>query len=259
MPHVVNDGVAIHYRVEGSGSPLILQHGFTDSSETLYELGYVDALKAKHQVILPDTRGHGRSDKPHDPQAYRPANFATDIVAVLNDVGVQKAAYWGYSQGGWIAFALARHTADRVSGFVIGGAASAGSAFPAKPGEDDPLITLPRAGPEKFARAWGEWLTPTIKERIQANDTAALIACRQQRLATDGYADLGEIAVPTLVYAGSADPIHDGARQSASEIPGATFISLPDLNHIGAMCQPALILPQVQEFLEKASSSIIVA
>jgi pimeloyl-ACP methyl ester carboxylesterase len=40
MPRVINDGIAIHYRIEGNGSPLILQHGFTDSSETLYEIAY---------------------------------------------------------------------------------------------------------------------------------------------------------------------------------------------------------------------------
>ena len=53
MPHISNDGIAIHYRIEGSGSPLVLQHGFTDSSESWYELGYVDALKAKYRLILP--------------------------------------------------------------------------------------------------------------------------------------------------------------------------------------------------------------
>jgi pimeloyl-ACP methyl ester carboxylesterase len=56
---VTNDGVAIHYRIEGDGSPLVLQHGFTDSSESWYELGYVDASKSRYRLILPDTRGHG--------------------------------------------------------------------------------------------------------------------------------------------------------------------------------------------------------
>ena len=75
MPYLTNNAVAIHYRVEGEGSPLILQHGFTDSSESWYELGYVAALKSKFRLILPDTRGHGQSDKPHDPRAYTPARI----------------------------------------------------------------------------------------------------------------------------------------------------------------------------------------
>jgi pimeloyl-ACP methyl ester carboxylesterase len=251
MPRVINAGVAIHYRIEGNGSPLILQHGFTDSSETLYELGYVDALKTKYRIILSDTRGHGQSDKPHDPQAYTPANFAADIVAVLDDAGIKKTAYWGYSQGGLIGFALARYAAERILGFIIGGAASAGSSYQAEPGKSDPLIALLRAG--EIASAWGEWLTPALEQRLRANDTAALIACRQQRLVTGLkiQISLAKIAVPTLLYAGSADPIHDAARQNASEIPGAKFTSLPGLNHPAVMCQPQLILPQVQQLLEK--------
>ena len=251
MPRVNNDGVTIHYRIEGSGSPLILQHGFTDTSETLYELGYVDALKKKHRIILPDTRGHGLSDKPHDAKAYTPASFASDIVAVLNDAGVQGTAYWGYSQGGWIAFALARYAKERITGFVIGGAACAGSAYSAEAGQEDPLIAALQRGAGELASSWGKWLSPSIERRLRANDPAALIACRRQRMATKGYSDVGKIAVPTLLYAGTADPIHDAARQSASQIPGATFISLPGLDHIAAMCQPQLILPQARELLEK--------
>jgi pimeloyl-ACP methyl ester carboxylesterase len=254
MPHVVDSGIAIHYRVEGEGTPLILQHGFTDSSESWYEFGYVDALKSKYRLILPDTRGHGQSDKPHEPLAYTPANFAADIVAVLDDIGIPKTYYWGYSQGGWIAFALARHALDRVSGFVIGGAsASAASAYPTEPGKEDPLLTALRLGPSEALKFFGEWLTPALERRLLANDASALIACRKQRLVTEGYADvIGKLTVPTLLYAGSADPIHEPARQSASKIADAEFISLPGLNHIAAMCQSQLILPDVARFLAKA-------
>ncbi len=45
---------------------------------------------------------------PHDPKAYTPAHFAADIAAILDDAGIQKTRFWGYSQGGWIAFALAQ-------------------------------------------------------------------------------------------------------------------------------------------------------
>jgi pimeloyl-ACP methyl ester carboxylesterase len=253
MPCVANNGIAIHYRVEGSGPPLILQHGFADSSETWYELGYVEALKTKYRLILPDTRGHGQSDKPHDPQAYTPVSFAADIVAVLDNAGIQNAFFWGYSQGGWIAFAMAQYATKRIARLVIGGAASAGSAYTAGPGKDDPLIAVLRRGAGELASLFGEWLTPTLEQRLRANDAAALIACRQQRLVTRGFADVvGTIGVPTLLYAGSADPIHDAARQTASQIPGAKFISMPGLNHIAAMCQQQLILPQVQRFLEVA-------
>jgi pimeloyl-ACP methyl ester carboxylesterase len=70
MAFTVNQGVRIHYETEGQGFPLVTQHSYTDSMETWYELGYVDALKQTHLVILVDARGHGSSDKPHVTSAY---------------------------------------------------------------------------------------------------------------------------------------------------------------------------------------------
>jgi pimeloyl-ACP methyl ester carboxylesterase len=251
MPRVDNKGISIHYRVEGNGPPLVLQHGFSDSSETWYERGFVAALKPKYRLVLIDARGHGQSDKPHDPQSYTPEKFASDIVAVLDDLGMKTAAYWGYSMGGWMGFAVARHALDRVACFVIGGAsASTASAYPAEPGKEDPMITTLRGGLDEYISLFGEELTPPLRERLLANDTAAMIACRRQRLITEGFSDVvGTIAVPTLVYAGSADPIHNPARQTASEIAGAQFVSLPGLSHVAGNMRSDLVLPHVGPFL----------
>ena len=60
MPFANNQGVRIHYEVEGKGPPLVLQHGFSDSLQTWYELGYVDGLKSDYRLILLDARGHAR-------------------------------------------------------------------------------------------------------------------------------------------------------------------------------------------------------
>jgi pimeloyl-ACP methyl ester carboxylesterase len=231
MPHVFNKGVSIHYRVEGDGPPLVLVHGFSDSSDVWYERGYVAALKPKYRLVLIDARGHGRSDKPHDPQSYTSEKYAYDVVAILDDLGMKTAAYWGYSMGGRIGFALARHALDRVACLVIGGrSASAASAYPPEPGKEPPLITALRAGPDAIMKVWGsEWMIPSLRERLLANDMAALIACQQQ------------------------GPVHDPARKSASEIRGADFVSLPDLNHPAALCRSDLVLPHVEPFLAKAT------
>ena len=154
-----------------------------------------------------------------------------------------------------MGFALARHALDRVACFVIGGrSASAASAYPAEPGKEHPLVAALRGGPDEIIKLWGEWVTPPLRARLLANDTAALIACGQQGVITEGFSDVvGTIAVPTLIYAGSADPIHDGARQSAAEISGAQFLSLPGLSHPAALWRSDLVLPQVEPFLAKAT------
>ncbi|MGD9879423.1 alpha/beta fold hydrolase [Reyranella sp.] len=254
MARVSNKGVSIHYRVEGDGPPVVLGHGITSSSDVWYEHGFVAALKPRYRLILIDSRGHGQSDKPHDPQSYTTETCASDIVAILDDLGLKTATYWGYSQGGLYGYALAQHALDRVACFVIGGA-TAGSerAFPAEAGNEDPLMAAFRAGPEEIIKFYGDWATPLIRERLLANDHAALIASLQGfRLNTKRFSDVvPTIAVPTLIYAGSADPIHDPVRQTASAIPGAQFVSLPGLSHVAANCSSDLVLPHVGPFLAK--------
>jgi pimeloyl-ACP methyl ester carboxylesterase len=88
MPYSVNQGVRIHYQIEGDGQPLVLQHGFTDSLEAWYELGYVEGLKTDYRLILIDARGHGASDKPHEPDAYERDRNVADITTVLDDLEI---------------------------------------------------------------------------------------------------------------------------------------------------------------------------
>jgi pimeloyl-ACP methyl ester carboxylesterase len=61
MPYADSQGVHIHYKIEGKGSPLVIQHGFTSSLQRWYMHGYVEALKDAYQLILLDARGHGAS------------------------------------------------------------------------------------------------------------------------------------------------------------------------------------------------------
>ena len=69
-----SDGVKIHYmELGGQGSPVILIHGYTANAEgKWFKSGLAQALAAKHRVVAIDARGHGQSDKPHDPLKYGP-------------------------------------------------------------------------------------------------------------------------------------------------------------------------------------------
>jgi len=86
MPYANNQGVRIHYEVEGDGPPLVLLHGFGNTLEMWYDSGHVESLKNDYRLILIDARGHGASEKPHDPEAYKMELMVTDVVAVLNSM-----------------------------------------------------------------------------------------------------------------------------------------------------------------------------
>ena len=119
MPCADNSGISIHYEVEGTGSALVLQHGFTQCLKDWSECGYVAALRTRYRLILIDARGHGGSDKPYDEGSYALDRLVADVTTVLDAVGVEKAHFWGYSMGGWIGFGMARHAAHRVDALVI--------------------------------------------------------------------------------------------------------------------------------------------
>ena len=120
MPFAHNNGVRIFYRVVGDGSPLVLHHGLGGTHEEWSRTGYVKALNGKYRLILMDARGHGKSDKPHAPKKHGMEYMVGDVVAVLDDLGIKKAHFWGYSMGGRVALAAGKYAPDRFIAQIIG-------------------------------------------------------------------------------------------------------------------------------------------
>ena len=122
MAYANNADVRIHYRVEGSGPPLVLHHWTFADLEWWYDFGYVDVLKESATLILIDSRAHGLSDKPVAPNAYDVKTRVKDVVCVLDAAGIAKAHFFGFSMGGWIGYGMAAYASQRICSFTIGGA-----------------------------------------------------------------------------------------------------------------------------------------
>src|SRR3954470_17609413 len=120
-----SNGVKIRYVTEGTGEPVVLIHGWMGDSSTWgrdrsgnTKLKGVDGFR----LIALDCRGHGKSDKPHDPKDYGP-EMAADVVRLLDHLKVEKAHLVGYSSGAFIAGKVAATHPGRVLGVVYGGQA----------------------------------------------------------------------------------------------------------------------------------------
>jgi pimeloyl-ACP methyl ester carboxylesterase len=114
---VDSGGVAIHVEVTGSGRPVVLLHGFPDTGRVWRH--QVDPLaEAGFQVIVPDLRGFGSSDKPEDTEAYSLAFLAGDILAVLDHLGVERAHLVGHDWGSALAWVTASLVPDRLDHLV---------------------------------------------------------------------------------------------------------------------------------------------
>ena len=133
------NGVGIEFEVTGEGRPVVLIHGFPDSGRLWRH--QVCALAAEgFQVIVPDMRGYGASDKPAEIAAYNVAFLMGDVLGVLDHLGIERAHIVGHDWGAMVAWALAVMTPDRVDHLAV---LSVGN--PA---------TFRQAGFPQFERSW---------------------------------------------------------------------------------------------------------
>jgi len=237
MSSVAVNGVRINYIVEGQGAPVVLIHGFASSLHGNWRApGIIAAIVAAgRQVIAIDCRGHGKSDKPHDPAAYAGTAMADDAVAVMDHLGIERADLAGYSMGGYLAASLLINRSERFASVIIAGmgdvllqgglpAAQASSLVEAMEATDAASIKDARGRAFRaFAQASG-------------NDLAALAAMHKARRATFDASKFGAVTIPVLVLIGNADN-PGSAKNLAAAIRGANFVEVPG-DHLGAVATP---------------------
>jgi pimeloyl-ACP methyl ester carboxylesterase len=116
-----SDGVQIAFAEKGRGEPVILLHaGLADSEMNWLQLGTLNALAGYCRAIAMDFRGHGKSGKPHDPQAYGRL-MARGVLGLMDHLKITKAHLLGYSMGSLIALTLVADHPNRVVSATFGG------------------------------------------------------------------------------------------------------------------------------------------
>ena len=265
MPVANNQGIRIHYECIGQGPPLIMQYGQYFPLDIWYEHNYVDSLKDDCRLILVDARGHGDSDKPHDPAAYQLETMAGDIIAVMDDLGLEKVHYMGYSGGGYLGFALAKMAPKRLRSLILGGTApypdpdpEAGAAWHVEQASRlEPQTTTEFVAElEEFLLSQGfPPLSPRMKTGMLKHDTRALVAWnRSNAQGVPAYDDiLDSISVPCLIYAGENTDEHADAARAAQEIPGALFVSIPNGEHLEGGTWIDILRPHIKRTIMSAS------
>src|ERR1700754_72022 len=131
------DGLRIAYERVGEGTPVVLVHGFGSSKEQNWKsTGWYGSLtEAGFSVLAIDNRGHGQSDKPHDPMFYHHDRMAEDVATVMDEAGIESAPYVGYSMGGLIGLRFLALFPDRITRLALGGV---GAAYLKGPRVSDP-------------------------------------------------------------------------------------------------------------------------
>ncbi len=253
MPFADNDGVRIHYEVEGEGPPLVLCHGLAMSLEVWRIWGFVEGLKDKYKLILIDARGHGYSDKLQDPEAYGIESLVADVVTVLDDLNIEKAHFLGYSMGGQIGWSIGKYAPDRFSSLIIGGMPP----YEKEPEALSPVgeynLSIARKGNEAiigfFEAKWPHIVTPEFKAVLMNNDPRALIARLLRKDRVDYKETLATTNLPCLLYMGESDSDYAKAKERSNVLTNLKFVTLSNLDHVDCNMRSDLVLPHILKFL----------
>ena len=232
-------GVQINYVDEGAGPPIVLVHGFASSLHGNWRVpGIVDALKESgRRVVALDCRGHGRSGKPHAPEAYGGTTMADDVLALMDHLGIARADLMGYSMGGGIAASLLVRHPGRFRTVILagvgdavlgGGRGRAGSEAIASALEADDK----RATKDPVARGFRAFAEQS------GNDLLALAAIQRSTRGGFDPSGLARAACPVMVLVGEDDDLVGSADRLAAAIPGARYARVPG-DHLAAPSAPA--------------------
>ena len=245
---VSSRGFGISYDDVGEGPTIVLISGFSQSGGDWWELGYVDRLVALgRRVLVVDPLGHGGSDRPHQPNAYKWPDVALDILATMDAAGVARATLWGFSRGAALAASATIETPARVVGLVLG---AGGDLSVTPPVALSPPIETLLVGDwaAYFATPEGSIYADTTRryhERV--NDPRAFGAALAGRRQFPYDIDLGRVSVPSLVYSGSEDdPDRNGRTAQAL---GVDFYELPGLDHRTGLSATDRVMAVVEPFL----------
>jgi pimeloyl-ACP methyl ester carboxylesterase len=232
MKHFTHDGLRLAYldRFDGGhGTPVLLIHGFASSIATNWDgpAWIKTYASAGYRVIAIENRGHGASQKPHDPAAYHTDRMAEDARALLDHLGVDRAFVQGYSMGARISAFLALRHPERVRALALGGLGIhlvEGVGLPigiaeALEVEDKSTLTDPT---QRMFRLFAE---------ANKGDLAALAACirgSRQALTPD---EAASIHVPTIICVGTNDPIAGPGQPLAALMPEARAFDIVGRDH----------------------------
>jgi len=232
------NGIKVWYATFGHGEPVVMLHGGLANAN--YWGHQVRALEGHYQVIVMDSRGHGRSSRDAQPFGYD--LMASDVLALMDHLGLKKAAIVGWSDGAIIGLDIAMHHPERVSKLFAFAANSDPSGVADIAKSDVFNAFIARAG-EEYKR-----LSPTPTEyKAFVEETTKMWETQPKWT----EADLARIKVPTWIVDGDHDEAikRENTEFMAAHIPGAGLLIQPEVSHFSFLQDPEQFTDDLLHFL----------
>ena len=252
------NGVRLRYVELGNpaGTPVLLLHGFTDSSRVWTVLA---PQLQRHRLLIPDQRGHGGSDAPSC--CYALSDFAEDARLLLDALGIRRAAVVGHSLGSMVGQTFAAEHPDRVTRLALIGSTALA---PVRRGDwlwtQVMALREPVASSTEFLRQWGYGASPTPVDPVltaQAGHEAAAVPLHVWRAIPRALLDLPvgrfapDIRAPVLILSGGRDEVFTAEHHASlvAAYPGAQAHVFPALGHNFIVERPEEVGPVLARFL----------
>jgi pimeloyl-ACP methyl ester carboxylesterase len=239
--YVENDGARIWYATYGSGSPVILLHGGLGNSGNW---GYqVPALvRSGYRAVVIDSRGHGRSTRDTRPYTYE--LMASDVLAVMDRLNIEKAVLVGWSDGACTALILASNTPARAAGVFF-------FACNMDPSGTKEFEFTPIVGRciSRHRKDYAE-LSAAPDQFDEFSEAVGLMQRTQPNYSAN---DLAQIRVPVTIAQSEYDEFikREHAEYLAGSIPNAEFIFLPGVSHFAPLQRPDQFNVAILAFISK--------
>jgi pimeloyl-ACP methyl ester carboxylesterase len=236
------NGLRLYYEVHGSGRPLVLLHGGLLTIDLSFG-SLLEPLAAKRQVIAVELQGHGRTADTG--RAMTIEALAGDVVALLDQLGIDQADLLGFSLGGLVAYAVALAAPDRVGRLIV---ASADAHRP--PGRESAPLDDDRMPTAADFQAMRDAYAAVAPDPAHFDEFAARSSAMVHEF--PGWTDeLRSLRSPTLLVFGDRDfsPLPDIAELFAL-LPNAQLAVLPGTTHMGVMRRTAALLALITPFLD---------
>jgi non-heme chloroperoxidase len=263
----LSTGVRLHHAEQGdqAGEAIIFLHGYSDSWFSFSRV--LPLLSPSYHAFALTQRGHGDSDKPEC--CYTPDDFAADVDAFMDAVGIEEATLVGASTGALFAQRVALSYPRRVSRLVLIAAQTPAHELEALSGLREEVRALEDPVPPEFVREFQkstiyhpvpqEFLETAISESLKLPAHVWRDYLEQAVLSIDHdyVLELREIKAPTLILWGEQDALFPREEQErlATKIPGATLKIYPESGHAVHWERPEEVVRDLEEFMKETRSA----
>jgi pimeloyl-ACP methyl ester carboxylesterase len=234
------NGIEMYYAVYGAGDPILLIHGGLGHAD-IWANQVIDLAK-DHTVIVADSRGHGRSTRNADPYSYE--LMASDYLALLDYLMIDKVALVGWSDGGIIGLDIAMKHPERLTALFAQAANATVDGV-------KPDVMESKVFNDYIARCGEDYkkMSPTPGQFDAFVEQIGHMWATQPAY---GDSDLAKITVPTAIVLGDHDEAisREHTDHLAKVIPGAREIILKDASHFAMLQDPAGYTKAVRDFVD---------